>query len=1043
MIHRYHLHFYWFFLLLLFAGSQASAQPYRSEAIGLERGLSQSSIFAITQDQEGLLWLGTEDGLNRFNGYEFTVYKNEPFEPTSLGENLVTCLLADSKDRIWAGHRRNGVSIMSLPDSGFFTFSHDSDDSTSLSSNSISCFLEDQNANIWIGTSKGLTLVSNKQAHHRVLQFDHFLPVQDATNGLANYVSCVLEKDEEHLWVGTYTGLYIFNKETQAFSKVTNLPEAFQNQLFFCLTYDQKGRLAAGTSKGLLVQNSMGNWEAFFTEQLGKRPELHVSDIRLTRKGDLLVGTTGAGLFRRIFDPNTQQYLPEWEQFGKMARPGFQLASDHIRSLYIDRLNPDLLWIGHATNCLEKLLLRPSAFQNELLTDSLVAARVNTHYIGSVLQNQKGDIWMGTNNGLVRDNGTYRVFQRKRSKNPSYNANTVTDMEEAFDGSIWIGGYGGLDRFEPKEGGKGTFSHVDFKGRCHQPPVLSIHQGNDSVLYVGFRKGFNARNPASGAFWSCAIELDSILPDASPSIQLYTLFQDSRNRLWVGSSAGLLCYPPTNDPWNELQNLSPSFFKHDSKDPKSIRNDAILCINEGQDGTIWLGTFNGLIQVEEQNGDIRFHAYTEKDGLANNRVYGILFEDAGNALWMSTNNGISRFDLIKKTFTNFDSQDGLQGNEFNSQAYFKAKDGQMFFGGTNGYTRFYPNEVSLDTIPPKVLITSYALPGQPVRTLNQSGLTLPYRENSFTVNFNGLNYLNPESHQYAYRLEGLHRNYISCGFTRQVNFTNLPPGDYTLQVIASNADGIWSEQGDALRITIQPPFWQTLWFFALIAAIVALTLLGIHQYRIRAKVHRMTDLERVRKNAAADFHDELGHKLTVISLFGEIAKKKLENNDDASSQLDKIISHANSLYYGMKDLLWVLDPSKDSVYDLMLLLRDFGDELFDKTGVEFHAEGIRPNLKHFQLEMDQKRHIMLIFKESMNNSLKHASASQAKLTVTHGLHNLHIEFSDNGKGFNTEADLRGNGLPNLRSRAQKIDASLSILSSGKGTKVELDCPLIS
>jgi hypothetical protein len=415
-------------------------------------------------------------------------------------------------------------------------------------------------------------------------------------------------------------------------------------------------------------------------------------------------------------------------------------------------------------------------------------------------------------------------------------------------------------------------------------------------------------------------------------------------------------------------------------------------------------------------------------------------------LLMSTNGGLSRFDPVNIVFKNYNVHDGLQSNEFNAGAFFQSDKHEFYFGGVNGYTSFFPNEIKEDTIKPKVFIAGLTVPGGESADFLSNGkkkeIKLDYSQNSFSVNFIALQYSNPAANQYAYMLEGFHKNWINSGTVNQINFSQLPPGNYVLRVKASNADGVFNEAGDSISIIIHPPFWNTLWFYLIIATIVFLVFYALHRYKLRMSSLQHAEIEKIRKETAADFHDELGHKLTTISWFAEILKKRMgPEMAEEKTYLDKIIETSANLYHTMKDLLWAMDPGKDSLNDLYLQMRHFGESLYDQTGVEFVAGDADDKWSEIHLPLAQKRHVLLIFKEAMHNSLKHSHSSKIELGAFR--QNGHVAFTlrDNGKGFKFDWDIAGNGLRNVKKRAEQIKGRLEIFSDKEGTKIELKVPI--
>lgn len=433
-------------------------------------------------------------------------------------------------------------------------------------------------------------------------------------------------------------------------------------------------------------------------------------------------------------------------------------------------------------------------------------------------------------------------------------------------------------------------------------------------------------------------------------------------------------------------------------------------------------------------------------------VYAIL-PDHSEKLWLSTNNGISRFDPHSETFRNYNMDNGLQSNEFNTGAYLKCEDGNLLFGGINGFNIIDPVEVRHNKQIPAIVITNFIKFDQALKfdqAVSEMGeIRLNYDENFITFEYSALDYTNPKKNQYAYKLEGLNQDWMYCGNRRYASYTNLDPGDYTFRVIGSNNDGVWNKQGASIRITITPPFWETGWFFATLSGVLLIALLTAHRYRVNRKIRQSVQMERiryserekVREQVSKDYHDELGHKLTKILLFSELIKRNLNgSSEEVRTYLDKVILASESLSNNTRDFIWTLNPEKDNLYDLALYLREFGNSLFEGTDIGFQMKSLSEHLKSAKLPMEWKRHLTFIFKEGMNNILKHSQCQNVVLNFVLRNDELNIKLSADGSGFALTQQVKrngaGNGLPNMKARAEKISGQIKINSDiGKGTTI--------
>jgi len=398
-------------------------------------------------------------------------------------------------------------------------------------------------------------------------------------------------------------------------------------------------------------------------------------------------------------------------------------------------------------------------------------------------------------------------------------------------------------------------------------------------------------------------------------------------------------------------------------------------------------------------------------------------------------------------FENFNFKDGLQSNEFNERSICESKDGKIYFGGVNGYTGFYPKQIQLDGIQPPVWITSLkvneALRFNLLGKDRTAPIVLNYDQNFFSINFTGIDHLYPESVSYNYDLEGSSAKRIELGSSQQVNFTNLSPGKYVFCVRAKSKGGLVNQLGDSVEIFIEAPFWQSTWFYGLLLGFLAFLIWVAFYINYRIKMSKIQDIERIRKNVARDFHDELGSKLSIISMYSSLAKNGVKPPPDKMGlYLTKITNTSNSLYDSMRNLLWALNPEADTLSDLFFQLKDYGDELFSHSNIAFQSVGIPDELRKIELAMDVKRHLLLIFKEGMSNIMRHAECTEVKLNMMVVKRVLIMELMDNGKGFEVEEAYKGEGIKNIRNRAEKINARLFLQSDDSGTIIKLIFPLV-
>ncbi len=1043
-----------------------SAQDFKIEHLSLEEGLSQSIVYSITQDHKGFMWFGTQDGLNRYDGYSFKVYKPQPFDSTSLRNNSITALLTDKNGQLWVGTSWGGLHLYDPIHDNFRRF-HWEDKDNSLNSNQIIGLQEGKNG-IWIATANGFNLmqVTGSNAQDYQVNFKRFLYNPTPERGeIGNRIRTLYEDSKGDVWLCDQKGLLKYE-----FSKIQNYvdppivsyqydkgnPQSISSNYISGFAEDLNGNFWIATGYGLnRYRPENQTFERFFQGSSNSKGLLSNKIVTITSSnGDLWLGTNGQGIQRikasslpskskpivqpLIFDHYTQ------------SNKNNPLSSNYIELIYEDQGNEGIIWVGTVLGGINKLIPITKHFHSLHLKEAPFNQLVSSSAVFCTFKDKKNRIWMGTEEGLLLYNPKTQSQQLITADptNPTALKNNfctgiISDQAE----NTWIGAAHGLYKVIENPSNQFQFERCHASEDCKDHAATAIYSAPNGLLYIGTWSGMTVFDPIKDAILSCPIVLDTLAYE-SKGYKINDFLQDEQGNLWIATFYGLIVIEDFETVWENCNIYSKlKIYRHNENDSSSFWDNYVVDLEQDDAGDIWAATSSGIVRILQNGGKLNFKAFTEKDGLSNNMIYGILKDPKTGNFWLSSNGGITKFNPIEKTFDNYTLQDGLQSNEFNGGALSIAYDGEMIFGGINGITYFYPNEIQYDTIPPRIWITSltnaeyekFNLLYQP----NQS-IELAYGKNQFSMEFLAIDYANPNENQYAYQLENLHKDWIEAGTNRRVYFSDLSSGNYTFRVKASNGDSIWSKDAASVQIAILPPFWMTPWFYALIFLLVLSLLWYLHQASVKRKIEKVVEIEKIRKRAAADFHDELGHKLTIISLFSEIVKDKLTGkvNTEVSPHLEKVIKTSNELYFSMKDLLWALDPSKDSIYDLAIMLKDFGDELFDKTGIHFHSEGIQSLLKTRKLPMHYKRHIVLIFKEAMNNTLKHAKCQNTLLAFDYnGNGHLAISFKDDGQGFEIPIVNEGNGLLNIQDRAERINADLVICPENEGTKVVLECDL--
>jgi len=468
---------------------------------------------------------------------------------------------------------------------------------------------------------------------------------------------------------------------------------------------------------------------------------------------------------------------------------------------------------------------------------------------------------------------------------------------------------------------------------------------------------------------------------------------------------------------------------------------------------LWIGTNGGgLNRFEYKTGT--FKHYIEKDGLPSNVVYGIV-SDPNGSLWLSTNKGLSEFDRGKKITRKFEQSDGLQGNEFNRYAYTGLNNGMICFGGVNGFNYFFPEGISYNHVIPQIQITDFKISNQSVPLSQQDGILdnpaymtreiiLQYRDNMISFEFAAMDFSSPSKNLYQYRLDGFDKKWIQAGTNYTATYTNLDPGRYLFKVLGSNNDEVWNNQGAYIHIVVLPPWYMTIWFRVFTALVVAGAIYVIYRYRMRQALK----LHVVRDRIARDLHDEIGSTLQSISMYSVVAAKVVaEKAPEAKDMLTQIGESTSMMMEAMSDIVWTINTRNDRFDNMVNRMRAFAVELLEPRNCKVHFS-TTANLASYNLNMEQRKNLFLIFKESINNAARHGECKNVWVDCSIRNNKLFMRISDDGKGFpghnrnGTFEGTMGNGLINIRKRANELKGKLHIESEvGKGTTIALECKL--
>lgn len=1024
----------------------AEGENYVFRHLTLADGLSQSTILSIIQDKKGYMWFGTGDGLNRFDGYSFRLYPHNPKDSNSISDNFISVVFEDMDGHLWIGTIEGVLNRFERATEKFHRIKIPRDNLSALpiiedfysypifisrnNSNTITSIAEDRQGNIWFGTwSEGLLKYNKKTGEFKRYLYD----AEDKGSLSFNRIKHIYFDSSDAIWVSTFGGglNYCKREDRYKFDEEMTFVR-FKNSLNneFSLSDDRITNVIEDRYKNIWVAtfggglNCLHNEErknistaAKFTHYRADEKNSVNNDIIISMvesENSLWIATFGGGLNK--FNYSTKNF----SSYTNDPLDENSIIDDNLLSLCRDQSG--IIWIGTLLGKGISRLQRDLVKFKKISHQPANKNSLNDNVVWALHKDEEDILWAGTyHGGLNRvdlSKNEFRVFKNVPGDDFSISDNHIRAIKEDQQGNLWIGTYsGGLNMFDKKT--EKFFRHqyeiLDLHSLSGNQ-VQTIHIDSDSTIWVGVFGGGLNKVIVDDKRDLINIKFKVFMndPEDSTSIsdnRVYTIFEDHDKVLWIGSYGGGL---------NRFNKKTGEFFayKNDPDDPNSISDNKVIAINEDQNHNLWIGTYGGgLNRFNRDKGN--FTRFMDIGGVETDVAYGIL-TDKNNNLWMSSDNGIIKFNPKEYNSSQYDLRDGVQSMEFSGGAFFKSKDGEMFFGGVNGINYFYPDSIKDNGYIPPIVISSFKIFNQLVPG-EKKEVTLSNEENFFSFEFAALDFTNPEGNHYAYKLEGLDKdwNYVSSE-RRTANYTNLAAGEYNFRVIGSNDDGAWNTKGASINIKILPPFYKT-WQFILISLLLTAALIG---FVVTQRVKNLLAIERLKSKLAADLHDNVGSGLTEISILSELIAKDITfSNKEASNRSSMISEKARELIDNMSDIVWMVNPKRDSLHDLIVRLKDSYSDFLLYAGISFRTNNLE-KLNNVKLPMEYRQNLYLIFKEGINNSIKHSGCSKIILNAYVQGNEIEMKLIDNGDGFIIDNKYLGNGLENMKRRARIIGGSL-------------------
>lgn len=1031
---------------LLLVSLPLFGQFYEVTRYADDSGLPSRIVHDVDQDSQGYLWVAGNNGLYKFDGHKFHAYYSVLNDTTGLRDNKINTLLAANDGRIW------------------------------------------------IATPKGLHVMEGEDIHYVEL-------TPNATD-VQNHVIELFQDSNEDIWVGAYGGLFLIKKGTDEIISISDKnPDLLIDFAIWGVNEDREGTMWISRSKKppLIAEKGSHIFRELSFEISGGLVEKDIRPFKyIDYQGQFYVVSSGSGIlkgrmvndstfaiapfynaegevtgnhfiYNTIVDEDQNIWVATWRNYFKkykisegnlieqevISKNGLEEMSIFARSVYQD--SQKNIWIPNSNG-----LFKLSETESRITVfppGHIEACAEDEYSIYGIVEDGKGHIWLSTPFDLYRfkkqdilENNCPEDFLH--FKNPYFDL--ARDLFIDSSNRIWISGEGGLSIAQLDENGDpGPFAHFDEKNGLPHKWSTDILEEDVNTFWIGnYYRLLKVELPEGNFRTPVFTEFDSNKDRDDALVNSYTLSleKDADGALWVGTFSGVSRLL-SDEGEGRFENYISSFGHADQ-----LSNNAIKNVFTDSKGRLWIGTQTGLNLYQPSTNN--FIQFGRKDGLPSEYILGIA-EDSKGHLWVATTNGLFKaiYNETMEAFVHIEyitARDGLADNITYRNALYIDGDDNVFMGSSKGLSVLGNSDTTLSMRTFNLGLTTLKCFQQKEEgfvsvkdRLEEDELRLSYKENSIHLGYSVLDFTDPEYNQYRHKFLPVSDEWIETGGLSELNYYNLSPGDYELILDGSNNQGIWSTDPIHLKITVLPPFWKSIWAYLLYALLLIGIVRMIYVLRIRERLRELEqetrlekalvrEREQLRNENAADFHDELGSKVTKISMFLTLAERTLQEHKDPSNWFGKIRENVRDLSSSFRDLLWVIDPKKDSLSDAILRLKDFGEDLFSTTDTHYSTTGYSEELGETILDPQTKKQVVLIFKEAMHNCAKYSESTLVELTVETSEGYSSIRLKDNGKGFNVHRQSKGRGLTNMKDRSEKIGGNLSIVSGKEGTVVMLN-----
>lgn len=1035
-----------FLVILLFTSGYS--QQYNFTNYSINNGLSQSVVNCLFQDSKGYIWIGTQNGLNRFNGESFDVYSYSPADSFSISNNWIYAIAEDSGGNLWVA-TKDGLNKYLRNENRFQRIIYQTGYAFDVTQYTydVLCL---KNGDVVINTPPVVSVYDQATEN-----FSHFQSKLEYDGAVKDVKIPILEDSDGKIWIGSTRGMSALSFQTKLFSYFSFRKKSgqFIDESNVTTIYkDKKGKLWAGTTTGLYNFNSVTNQfeEAQFELSGDEKFSFENSCIRTImedKNGNLIVGTEGSGLYVISQNPvSVQNYTSENSEIGHNI----------VQSLIIDQ--SENLWIGTLQG-ISKTDLKKKKFNLYRRSNSPNSLNLLGNVIASLYKDNDGILWVGNwgqgLNRVNRETGQVEHFSTQQKGNHKLSNDFVHVIFKDSDNRLWLGTRDGISIYDKPDNRFVQWNEY-FKNPIlptfDNVRIYMIIQDRASNYWIGTQNGLYKVNLKNSTVEVFQKELDDNHQLSANLV--YCILEDSEGLIWIATLSGLDVYNPVTES-----------IRHFRKGEKGLSDNFIITLSEDRNGQIWVGT-STYVNVYNKK-DSTFTYYSQEQGLPNNRIFEIV-KDKNNELWIATGKGLCKFNEKLNSFQTFTIEDGLQSLEFNLRAACSCSDGEILLGGMNGFNSFYPDSISKNPYIPNMVFTSFYTTKRNSREYinveDKHEVEIDHKVNSFTIEFAALEYTNPQRNKYAYQMEGISDEWVDIGNRKFVPFSALRAGEYTFRVKGSNNDGVWNDKEISLHIIVLPPWWKSIMAYFIYLMLIILSIVVFIKMRerklrhdkkileqkilertmkieeqnqlISSKNEELKDLNRTKDKLFSIIGHDLGNQFNIIVGFSEFlisAFKKLEP--------EKIEYHLRNIYHSSRHANELLDNlltwSKMQTNSIQFNPKVFNvnDQIFESIDL-LEGASTRKNIKI--KVVGNKEYMVYADLNMFSTVFRNLLANAIKFTPEKGKISIHLAKSD---GF-CEITVKDNGVgisPENLEKLFRLDSNHSTLGTNgeKGTGLGL------